>query len=169
MRRSSSIIHVLYSEFISVTEYLNGTTPDVLVITSNATMASDLRVFSSDGNSTIKTFAIFFRSSCDAVVDWSNSLSDSNTFMSQCQSLLGRMLDTVASNVTLGSEVTLLPAKVNSAQLTFQNNQLVFITSFRVRFFFSLCRSFEFTLKFLVSTTYQPNNSCKPCRDDVLV
>lgn len=56
--------------------------------------------------------------------------------MSQCQTLLGRMFDTVASNVTLSSEVTLLPAKVNAAQLTFENKQLVFKASFRVRFFF---------------------------------
>jgi len=44
----------------SVTEYLSGTTQNVLVVTSNATMASDLRIFSSDNNSTMKRFGKVF-------------------------------------------------------------------------------------------------------------
>jgi hypothetical protein len=61
-----------------------------------------------------------------------NSLADNSTFMSDCKTLLGRMFDTVASNVTLSGEVTLLPAKVTAAQLTFENNKFVFKSSFRV-------------------------------------
>ncbi|KAG6820644.1 hypothetical protein H0H93_013843 [Arthromyces matolae] len=38
-----------------VTQYLDGTTQDVLVTTSNTTMASDLRVFSADGNDTMRS------------------------------------------------------------------------------------------------------------------
>ena len=37
-----------------VTEYLDGTTQNVLVITPNTTMASDIRVFMSDGNQTMR-------------------------------------------------------------------------------------------------------------------
>jgi len=48
------------AHFLSVSEYLSGTTENVLVITPNATMASDLRVFSSDGNSTMRRFANLF-------------------------------------------------------------------------------------------------------------
>lgn len=58
-------------------------------------------------------------------------------FTSDCKTLLGRMFDTVASDVTLSSEVTLLPAKVTAAQLTFENKKLVFKSSFRVSFLVS--------------------------------
>lgn len=40
--------------FFSVTEFLDGTTQNVLVVTPNTTMASDLRVFTSDGNQTMR-------------------------------------------------------------------------------------------------------------------
>lgn len=59
-KTSHSQLHTLCSNCLSVTEYLSGTTQNVLVVTSNATMASDLRVFSSDNNSTMKTFANSF-------------------------------------------------------------------------------------------------------------
>lgn len=38
----------------SVAEYLNGTTIDPMITISNSTLQSDLRVFSSDGNVTMK-------------------------------------------------------------------------------------------------------------------
>lgn len=43
------------------------------------------------------------------------------------------MIDVVPHNVTLTDEITLLPAKVNNAQLTFEKNQMVFKSTFRVR------------------------------------
>jgi len=46
------------------------------------------------------------------------------------------MLDVVPQGVTLTDEITLLPAKVNNAQLTFEKNQLVFKSTFRVRSIF---------------------------------
>jgi len=49
--------------------------------------------------------------------------------------MLGRMLDVVPNGVTLTDEITLLPAKVTSAQLTFEKGNLVFKASFRVRFY----------------------------------
>jgi len=97
-----------------VTEYLDGTTQNVLVITSNATMASDLRVFASDGNQTM------------------HSLADPNQFNNQCQTLFERMLNTVPRDVSLTEEITLLPAKVWGAQLTIEHNQLVFKTNLRL-------------------------------------
>ncbi|KAF8969621.1 L-ascorbate oxidase [Flammula alnicola] len=97
-----------------VTEYLAGTTQNVLVVGSNQTMDSDLRVFQSDNNSTMKT------------------LANASTFQSECQAILTRMLNTVPTGVTLTDEITLLPAKVSAAQLTFEKNQLVFKSTFRL-------------------------------------
>ncbi|KAF9479298.1 L-ascorbate oxidase [Pholiota conissans] len=97
-----------------VTEYLDGTTQNVLVTTSNATMASDLRVFQCDGNSTMR------------------SLADASTFQSECNDVLTRMLNTVPEGVTLTDEITLLPAKVSAAQLTIEKSQLVFKSTFRL-------------------------------------
>jgi hypothetical protein len=97
-----------------VTEYLDGSTQNVLVVTSNKTMASDLRVFEADNNATMK------------------GLADKTVFQSECKDILSRMLDTVQTGVTLTDEITLLPAKVAAAQLTFEKNQLVFKSTFRV-------------------------------------
>ncbi|KAF8163594.1 L-ascorbate oxidase [Crassisporium funariophilum] len=97
-----------------VTEYLDGTTKNVLVVSPNKTMVADLRVFESDGNSTMR------------------SLADKNVYASECQTMLTRMLDTVPKDVTLTDEITLLPAKVNGGQLSFEKNQLVFKASLRL-------------------------------------
>jgi len=97
-----------------VTEYIDGSTQNVLVVGSNQTLLSDLRVFASDGNSTVK------------------SIADKNSFQSECQTMLARMIDTVPRGVTLTDEITLLPAKVTAAQLTFEKDKLVFKTSFRL-------------------------------------
>jgi len=62
-----------------------------------------------------------------------SSLGDATVFQSECKSILARMLDAVPQNVTLTDEITLLPAKVNNAQLTFEKNQMVFKSIFRAR------------------------------------
>lgn len=49
-----SALHPIIAFALSVTEYLDGTTQNILVIGTNQTMNSDLRVFDSDGNSTMK-------------------------------------------------------------------------------------------------------------------
>lgn len=97
-----------------VTEYLDDTTPNVLVTTSNQTMASDLRVFASDGNSTMR------------------SISSAEAFQTECRDVLGRMLDVVPRGVTLTDEITMLPAKVKNAQIVIERGQLVFKSTFRV-------------------------------------
>jgi hypothetical protein len=66
-----------------VTEYLSGASKNTLVANQNVTLNSDLRVFSSDGNKTMK------------------GLSDPATFQSTCADLLGRMINTVPSTVHL--------------------------------------------------------------------
>ncbi|KAF9053046.1 L-ascorbate oxidase [Panaeolus papilionaceus] len=97
-----------------VTEYLSGSTQNPLVVGANKTLVSDLRVFESDGNRTVQ------------------SLADKDTYASQCTDLLARMIDVVPKDVTLTDEITLLPVKVNYAQLVFEKGQLVFKTSLRL-------------------------------------
>ncbi|KAJ6466423.1 heme peroxidase [Mycena sanguinolenta] len=84
-----------------VTQYLDGTTDDLLVIgaNGNSTLSSDLRVFNSDGNVTMQ------------------SLASPENFASTCATLLGRMIDTVPSNVTLTDFIQPLPVKVAGVQL----------------------------------------------------
>ena len=47
--------------------------------------------------------------------------------------MLTRMINTVPSNVNLSDEITLLPAKVDGGRLAFEQSQLVFKASLRVR------------------------------------
>ncbi|KAJ2921397.1 hypothetical protein H1R20_g15699, partial [Candolleomyces eurysporus] len=97
-----------------VTEYLDGSTQNVLVVAENKTMVSDLRVFESDGNSTMR------------------SLADTQTFQNECRDILKRMLETVPRGVTLTDEITLLPEKVTYAQLAIEKEKLVFKTNLRL-------------------------------------
>ncbi|KAJ6469444.1 heme peroxidase [Mycena sanguinolenta] len=84
-----------------VTQYLDGMTDNLLVIgaNGNSTLSSDLRVFSSDGNVTMQ------------------SLASPENFAATCATLLGRMIDTVPSNVTLTDVIQPLPVKVAGVQL----------------------------------------------------
>ncbi|KAJ6506638.1 heme peroxidase [Mycena sanguinolenta] len=66
-----------------VTEYLDGTTENVLVVGSNITTRSDFRIFSSDGNVTMQ------------------SLASPETFNQVSADLIERMINTVPSTVTL--------------------------------------------------------------------
>ncbi|PPQ63257.1 hypothetical protein CVT24_006782 [Panaeolus cyanescens] len=97
-----------------VTEYLSGATTNPLVVGANKTLVSDLRVFESDGNKTIQSFA------------------DKDTYANECRDILARMIDVVPKDVTLTDEIKLLPVKVGYAQLAFEKGQLVFKTSLRL-------------------------------------
>ncbi|KAH6908314.1 heme peroxidase, partial [Coprinopsis sp. MPI-PUGE-AT-0042] len=96
------------------TEYLDGTTQNPLVVSSNATLVSDLHVFSSDGNKTI------------------SEMASPDAFKNECRDILGRMLDVVPRGVTLTEEITMIPAKVKNAQITIEKDQLVFKSTFRL-------------------------------------
>lgn len=76
-----------------VSEYLNGTTTNPLVIGQNETRRSDLRVFASDGNQTIST------------------LENAATFRATCADILSRMIDTVPSSVQLTDPLVLREVK----------------------------------------------------------
>ncbi|KAF8193460.1 heme peroxidase [Pholiota molesta] len=98
-----------------ITEYLDGTTQNPLVVpASNVSFASDLRIFSSDGNVTMK------------------SLASPTSFADTCATMIERMLNTVPSNTQLTEEIELLPVKVRNALITVVNSQLLFITSLRL-------------------------------------
>ncbi|KDR70797.1 hypothetical protein GALMADRAFT_102888 [Galerina marginata CBS 339.88] len=97
-----------------VSEYLDSTTTNPLVRVANITLASDQRIFNSDGNVTIK------------------GLNSQSAFFQTCTKLLARMLDTVPSNVTLTDEIELLQAKVSSARITVFKSQLLFDTTLRL-------------------------------------
>ncbi|KAF8140833.1 heme peroxidase [Mycena galopus ATCC 62051] len=82
-----------------VTEYLNSTTINVLEVGSNISTRSDLRIFSSDGNVTM------------------NRLASSDVFNTECTNLIGRMIDTVPSTVTLTDPVEVIDYKVQATML----------------------------------------------------
>ncbi|KAF8169144.1 heme peroxidase [Mycena galopus ATCC 62051] len=82
-----------------VTEYLNSTTINVLEVGSNISTRSDLRIFSSDGNVTM------------------NRLASLDVFNTECTNLIGRMIDTVPSTVTLTDPVEVIDYKVQATML----------------------------------------------------
>ncbi|KAJ7023477.1 heme peroxidase [Mycena alexandri] len=76
------------------TEYISGTTQSPLVVGFNATTNSDGRIFGSDGNVTMRSFA-----------------NSADIFSSTCATLFARMLDTVPAGVQLTDVITPLPVK----------------------------------------------------------
>ncbi|OTA98466.1 hypothetical protein M426DRAFT_325969 [Hypoxylon sp. CI-4A] len=72
---------------VVVTGYLDGSTENPLAVGSNDTTNSDKRVFNADGNKTM------------------NALADPEVFQSTCADILGRMIDTVPSTVTLSDPI----------------------------------------------------------------
>ncbi|KAJ3855465.1 heme peroxidase [Lentinula lateritia] len=71
-----------------VSEYLQNTTQNILVVGPNVTTRSDFRIFSSDGNGTMQSFL------------------SSNTFNETCGNLIQRMINTVPSGVTLTQPIS---------------------------------------------------------------
>lgn len=76
-----------------VTEYLNGTTSNPLMMASNSTLQSDRRIFGSDDNSTM------------------NSLADQEVFQSTCGTLFERMINTVPAGVELSDPIEAIDIK----------------------------------------------------------
>ncbi|KAJ6550225.1 heme peroxidase [Mycena capillaripes] len=76
------------------TEYISGTTENPLVVGFNDTTNSDKRIFGSDGNVTMRSFA-----------------DSPELFASTCANLFARMLDTVPRGVQLTEVITPLPVK----------------------------------------------------------
>ncbi|KAF8134733.1 heme peroxidase, partial [Mycena galopus ATCC 62051] len=89
------------------TEYISGTTQNPLVVGSNDTTNSDKRIFGSDGNVTMKSFA-----------------DSPEAFSSTCADLIARMLDTVPQGVELSEVITPLPVKPHSVVLSMSGETL---------------------------------------------
>ncbi|KAL0575542.1 hypothetical protein V5O48_006416 [Marasmius crinis-equi] len=99
-----------------VTQYLDGSTQNPLVIGVNETMNSDRRIFESDGNSTMQ------------------SLSSMDSFTTTCATLFERMINTVPSSVTLTDVIDPFDFKVGTARLSVSNvsDTLVMTTKLRL-------------------------------------
>ncbi|KAJ7113369.1 heme peroxidase [Mycena epipterygia] len=96
-------------------EYISRTTQNPLVVGFNDTTNSDRRIFGSDGNVTMLSFA-----------------KSSELFASRCSELFARMLDTVPSGVQLSDVITPLPVKPSNLKFTLDSDILQF--SGQVRF-----------------------------------
>ncbi|KAF4548367.1 Peroxidase-like protein 1 [Elsinoe fawcettii] len=99
-----------------VTEYLDNTSRNPLLRNTNDTLNSDKRIFVADGNQTM------------------NRLAEPAHFKSQCESLLGRMIDLVPGDVTLTEPHQ--PADIRPYIQTYQtksNGSLEFAGRVRVR------------------------------------
>lgn len=70
-----------------VTEYLDGSTRNPLVVAANDTLNSDKRIFASDGNATMA------------------KMQDTATFQSMCGDIFTRMIDTVPGQVELSDVI----------------------------------------------------------------
>ena len=104
-----------------ITEYLNGTTPDPLTNLNSFAVQSgttaDTRVFNSDKNVTV------------------SAMVDSSVFMSTCQTVLQKMIETVPSNVKLTNPIVVYEVKPSGIQLSLMDggNSMSFTGSIRVR------------------------------------
>ncbi|KAJ7508850.1 heme peroxidase [Mycena galericulata] len=96
-------------------EYISGTTKNPLVVGFNDTTNSDKRIFSSDGNATMRSFA-----------------NSAELYTSTCADLFARMLDTVPSGVELTDVIAPLPVKPSNLQLILDGDTIQF--SGQVRF-----------------------------------
>ncbi|KAG5638972.1 hypothetical protein H0H81_008192 [Sphagnurus paluster] len=127
---------------VVVTQYLDGTTQNPLVIDSNKTMTSDARIFGADNNDTM------------------HSLSTTESFSSSCQHILERMINVVPHGVVLTDQITLLPAKVHDVQLTFERNVFVFKSSFRLLQALNATVNTNRTVKMFWCDRYGANANC---------
>ncbi|KAJ7901363.1 heme peroxidase [Mycena leptocephala] len=89
------------------TEYITDTTKNPLVVGFNDTTNSDKRIFGSDGNVTMRSFA-----------------NSPPLFASTCADLIARMIDTVPRGVKLTEVITPLLVKPDGVQLALNNDTL---------------------------------------------
>ena len=102
-----------------VHEYLNGTgqAGGPLVTSFNITSRSDLRLYESDDNATIIALG-----------------EQGNGFLNTCVELLGRMIETIPSGVTLSDVISPVAVKPVNATFDFDaHGNLIFTGAIRVR------------------------------------
>ncbi|KAJ7636412.1 heme peroxidase [Roridomyces roridus] len=89
------------------TEYISGTTQNPLVVGCNDTTNSDKRIFGSDGNATMRSFA-----------------ASPALFSSTCANLFARMIDTVPAGVQLTDVIAALPVKPANVELVLAGDRI---------------------------------------------
>lgn len=94
---------------VGINEYLTGTrnTGGPLIVSSNVTTRSDLRIFSSDGNATIK------------------SMSSAQAFEDTCFTIFEKMINTVPSNVVLSALIGPCPWILKESHLGLSTSSVV--------------------------------------------
>ncbi|ESK85146.1 l-ascorbate oxidase [Moniliophthora roreri MCA 2997] len=98
-----------------VTDYLSGTTINPLVIGPNTTTNSDLRIFGSDGNSTMK------------------NLASADNFSKTCATLYEKMINSVSKGTNLTEVINPIEYKVLNPRLfPGKDGSLTFSTSLRL-------------------------------------
>ncbi|KAJ7909942.1 heme peroxidase [Mycena leptocephala] len=98
------------------TEYISGTTKKSLVVGLNDITNSDKRIFGSDGNATMLSFA-----------------NSADLSASTCADLFAKMLNTVPQDVQLTEVITPLPVKPDYLHFNLDSNSLRFSTQVRFR------------------------------------
>ncbi|KAK6980677.1 peroxidase [Favolaschia claudopus] len=96
------------------TEYISGTTQNPLAVGFNDTTNSDKRIFGSDRNVTMRSFA-----------------DSPELFSSRCSELFARMLDTVPKGVQLSDVITPLPVKPGRIEFKLDGDVLQFAGNVR--------------------------------------
>ncbi|KAI0123579.1 WSC domain-containing protein [Xylariales sp. AK1849] len=89
---------------VVVTQYLEDSSEDLLVVGTNDTTNSDKRVFGADGNQTM------------------NELADGTVFQAKCADILGRMINTVPSTVTLSDPIEPVDIKPYVTRMALNSN-----------------------------------------------
>ncbi|KAE9399622.1 heme peroxidase [Gymnopus androsaceus JB14] len=98
-----------------VSQYLQNTTQDILVVGPNVTTRSDFRIFSSDGNATMQ------------------SLLSPDTFTETCGNLIQRMINNVPNGVNLTDPISEpFDYLVGDPLFAYQNGTFIMTTSLRV-------------------------------------
>ncbi|KAJ3794689.1 heme peroxidase [Lentinula aff. detonsa] len=98
-----------------VSEYLQNTTENILVVGPNVTTRSDFRIFSSDGNVTMQSFL------------------SSDTFNETCGTLIERMINTVPNGVTLSEPISEpFDYVVSEPLFSYRNGTFSVVTTLRV-------------------------------------
>ncbi|KAF2135353.1 uncharacterized protein K452DRAFT_303606 [Aplosporella prunicola CBS 121167] len=98
-----------------VTDYLNGSSTNPLVVGKNETNNSDKRIFGADGNVTMQ------------------ALADPATFMERCSDIFTRMIDTVPAAVTLSDVIDSLDVKPYGLQLSLNSDAKTLHFSGKIR------------------------------------
>lgn len=86
-------------------------------------MRTDSRIFGSDGNATMRTFA-----------------EDPAYFSAQCATLLERMINTVPKEITLSEVIVPYPVKPQGLSLVIVNETALLLTG-QIRVSYSLCHN----------------------------